>query len=259
MGILNVTPDSFSDGGEFDDPLTGVARARRMFAEGAHIIDVGGESTRPGSAEVPPAEEISRVRPVLVSLADELPIPLSVDTRHAEVARSAVEAGAAIINDVSGFRDPEMVEVAAGTDAGLIVMHMLGEPRTMQEDPRYGDVVDEVRDFLARQTRELVGAGVAPERICVDPGIGFGKTLQHNLEILRRLPEIAGLGFPVLVGVSRKRFIGDITGATDPRDRLGGSIGAATWAVTHGADIVRVHDVADTVRALAVNAAIRGE
>ncbi|MDP2181743.1 MAG: dihydropteroate synthase [Actinomycetota bacterium] len=259
MGVLNVTPDSFSDGGEFDDPLVARTHALRMIAEGAHIIDVGGESTRPGSKEVSPAEEISRVRPIMTSLADEIAVPLSIDTRHAEVARAAVEAGASIVNDVAGFRDPEMVAVALGASAGLVVMHMLGEPKTMQEEPRYDDVVDEVRGYLDRQAQALVRAGVAPERICVDPGIGFGKTLEDNLALLRSLPEIADLGFPVLVGTSRKRFIGEITGVTDPRGRLGGSIAAAAWAAAHGADIVRAHDVADTVCAVQVAVAIKGE
>lgn len=259
MGVLNVTPDSFSDGGEYDDPLVARVHALRMIAEGAHIVDVGGESTRPGAPEVPPAEEISRVRPIIASLAEESAVPLSVDTRHAEVARAAVDVGAAIINDVAGFRDPEMTDVALNTGAGLVVMHMLGDPGTMQDDPRYDDVVDEVRGYLDRRVQALVRAGVAEERICVDPGIGFGKTLEHNLELLRRLRELAELGFPVLVGTSRKRFIGDVTGVVDPQQRLGGSVAAAAWAVAHGADIVRVHDVVETVHAVRVTTAIRGE
>ncbi len=257
MGILNVTPDSFSDGGLHDDPASAVAWGERLVAEGASIIDVGGESTRPGSLPLPEAEEIARVRPVVRRFATE-ELPVSIDTRHAAVARAAVDAGASIINDVSGFRDRGMVEVAASCDAGLIVMHMLGEPGTMQNDPRYTDVVREVGGYLVAQATMLEAAGVARERIAIDPGIGFGKTAEHNLELLRRLPELAELGYPLVVGASRKRFIGAVTGIEEPSERVSGSVAAAIWAVGHGAHVVRVHDVAATVQALEVTRAISG-
>jgi dihydropteroate synthase len=255
MGILNVTPDSFSDGGHLDDPVAAVARAERIIADGAAILDVGGESTRPGAGPVPVAAELSRVRPVVLRFSPE-DVPVSVDTRHAEVAAACVEAGASIINDVSGFRDKAMVAVAAGCDAGVIVMHMLGEPKTMQAEPRYDDVVREVGGYLVAQATMLQAAGVNWERIAIDPGIGFGKTVEHNLELLRRLPELAALGFPVVIGMSRKRFIGALTGADEPLDRLGGSIAAALFAAGHGADVLRVHDVEATAQALAVQRAL---
>ncbi|PKQ37952.1 MAG: dihydropteroate synthase [Actinobacteria bacterium HGW-Actinobacteria-1] len=259
MGVLNVTPDSFSDGGEFEDPISALERGRQMVAEGAAIIDVGGESTRPGSDEVPPAEEVTRVRPVVAALARDYGVPVSVDTRHASVARAAVEAGASIVNDVSGFRDPEMMQLAAETDAGLVIMHMLGEPKTMQSEPRYTDVVGEVGEYLLGRARELEALGVARERICVDPGIGFGKTLEHNLELLRRLPELAELGYPVLVGASRKSLIGIVLAEPDPKRRLEGSLAIAMWAAAHAAAVVRVHDVYETVRVLRTWSAIEGE
>ncbi len=252
MGVLNVTPDSFSDGGDFADPLAAVAHGRKLAEMGAAIVDVGGESTRPGAEPVAPAEELARVRPVVASFAEDGAVPVSIDTRHAVVARGCVYAGASIINDVSGFRDPEMMDVATGCDAGLIVMHMLGDPQLMQHDPRYEDVVAEVVDFLAERVALLTGAGVAPDRIAIDPGIGFGKTLEHNLALLRGVPELAALGRPIVVGASRKRFIGEITGETEPRERLGGSIAAALFAVERGASVLRVHDVRETVQALAV-------
>jgi len=251
MGILNVTPDSFSDGGLHDDPASAVVWGEKLIAEGAAILDVGGESTRPGSAPVSPSAELARVRPVVGRFAGD-PVPVSIDTRHPEVAKACVEAGASIINDVSGFRDRAMVEVAAESDAGVVVMHMLGEPGTMQENPRYDDVVREVGGYLLAQAVVLEAAGVARDRIALDPGFGFGKTLEHNVELLRRLPEIVELGYPVLVGVSRKRFLGEITGVDEPAERLGGSIAAAMRAVEQGAAAVRVHDVGATVQALAV-------
>lgn len=258
MGIVNVTPDSFSDGGVHEDPASAVDCGMRLSAQGAAIVDVGGESTRPGSAEVSIAEEIARVRPVVAHLARELELPISIDTRHAEVAAACVQVGAAIVNDVSGFRDPAMVEVALGCDAGLVIMHMLGEPGTMQDAPRYDDVVCEVREYLLDRALTLEHAGIARERIALDPGIGFGKTLEHNLALLRSLPELAAFGYPVLVGASRKRFIGQITAEETPSARLGGSIATAVWAAEHGASVLRVHDVRDTVQALAVDAALRG-
>lgn len=256
MGVLNVTPDSFSDGGAYDDLGAAFAHASLMAEAGADIIDLGGESTRPGSATVSPAEELERVGVVVEELVRTPGLPVSIDTRHAEVARACVDAGAAIINDVSGFRDAEMVAVAAACDAGLVVMHMLGEPGTMQDGPRYDDVVAEVCAYLAEQARALEAAGVARERIAIDPGIGFGKTTAHNLELLRRLPELVSLGYPVLVGASRKRFIGEIAGEAVPARRVAGSVAAALAATAAGADIVRVHDVAETVQALAVADAI---
>ncbi|MDZ4655404.1 MAG: dihydropteroate synthase [Coriobacteriia bacterium] len=257
MGIINVTPDSFSDGGRFEEPLAAIAYGRELVAWGASIVDVGGESTRPGAAAVSVAEEIARVRPVIGGLAD-LDVPISVDTRHPEVARACLEVGAAIINDVSGFRDPVMVEVAAASDAGVIIMHMLGEPRTMQAEPCYDDVVAEVGEYLTHQASVLEAVGVERERIAVDPGIGFGKTLEHNIELLRRLPEIAALGYPVLIGASRKSMIGTILAEPDPTKRLEGSLAVAAWAATHGASVLRVHDVAETARMLQVTIAIAG-
>lgn len=256
MGILNVTPDSFSDGGLYEDLHPGVVRAGEMAATGADIIDVGGESTRPGAAHVSAGEELERVLPVVEALAGALGVPVSIDTRHADVAAACVTAGAAIINDVSGFRDPAMVSLAARCDAGLVVMHMLGEPGTMQDSPAYDDVVAEVTGYLADRAAALVDAGVEQSRIALDPGIGFGKTLEHNLALLGGLASIAELGHPVLVGASRKRFIGEVSGETVPARRIGGSVASALWATAHGADIVRVHDVAETVQALGVWRAI---
>ncbi len=255
MGIVNATPDSFSDGGLYEDPASAVARGGRLVAEGAHVVDVGGESTRPGANQLLEAEELARVRPVVQRLSAE-EIAVSIDTRHPVVAKACVAAGASIINDVSGFRDPEMVEVAAACDAGVVVMHMLGDPATMQRAPRYDDVVREVGGFLLAQAAVLRGAGVQAERIVIDPGIGFGKNLGHNLALLRAIPELAAYGYPVLIGASRKRFIGEITGEPEPRERLGGSVGAALEAVARGASVVRVHDVGATVQAIAVTRAI---
>jgi dihydropteroate synthase len=258
MGILNVTPDSFSDGGSYIDRDAAVTAALRMVADGADIIDVGGESTRPGAEPVTTSQEAGRVTGVIAALSEQ-GVCVSADTRHALVASQALDAGAAIINDVSGFTDAEMVRVAAGSGAGLVVMHMRGEPRTMQDDPSYADVVAEVAAYLARQACALERAGVARDRIAIDPGIGFGKTTAHNLELLRRLPELEALGFPVVVGASRKRFIGEITGVAEPCERLAGSVAAAVEAGRRGAAVVRVHDVAATVEALAVAQAIEGE
>ena len=255
MGILNVTPDSFSDGGQHDDPASAVLWGERLIAEGASILDIGGESTRPGAHPLGASAELARVRPVVGRFAGD-PIPVSIDTRHAEVARACVEAGASIINDVSGFRDRAMVEVAAGCDAGVVVMHMLGEPGTMQANPRYDDVVREVGGYLLAQATVLEAAGVARDRIAIDPGFGFGKTLAHNLELLRRLPELVELGYPVLVGTSRKRFLGEITGVDEPSERVGASLAAALWAVERGAAVVRAHDVGATAQALAVARAL---
>ena len=218
MGILNVTPDSFSDGGEHATFEEAIAHARGMVADGAHIIDVGGESTRPGSAEVSIEEELARVVDVVRALSAE-GVCVSVDTRHAQVARAAVDAGAAIINDISGFRDPAMVEVAKGCDAGLVVMHMKGEPATMQDNPTYDDVVAEVREYLRDRAAELEAAGIARERICIDPGPGFGKTPSQTMEVVRNFHEFARLGYPVMCAVSRKRFIGEAYHVDEPHAR----------------------------------------
>ena len=250
MGILNVTPDSFSDGGEHDDVPSAIAHARRMVDQGAHIIDVGGESTRPGSVPVTVAEEIGRVVEVVRTLAAK-GICVSIDTRHAEVARAAVEAGASIINDVSGFRDPAMVEVACQCDAGLVVMHMKGEPATMQNEPVYDDVVAEVRDYLRDQALMLEGAGVARERICIDPGPGFGKTPSQTLELMRNFHEFARLGYPLMCAVSRKSFIGWAYHIDSPRERDEASAAEALMAAELGGTIVRAHNVAATAQALA--------
>ena len=256
MGILNVTPDSFSDGGSHPGVDAALEGGRRLRVAGADIIDIGGESTRPGSDAVSVEEELARVVPAVRALVPALDIPLSVDTRRPEVAATSVAAGASIVNDVSGVRDPSMVEVAATTDAGLVVMHMLGEPKTMQQEPRYDDVVAEVCAYLADQAHMLEGAGVARDRIALDPGLGFGKTTEHNLELLRGLDELVALGYPVLIGASRKRFIGEITGVDVPAERLQGSVAVAGWSALLGADVVRVHDVGPTREALATLTAI---
>jgi dihydropteroate synthase len=257
MGILNVTPDSFSDGGRYLDHEDAVARGIRMAEEGADIVDVGGESTRPGSDAVSVEEEIDRTAPVVKRLAGELDLPISIDTRKPGVARAALDAGAVIVNDVSGARDPEMFGVAAESGAGLVLMHMLGEPKTMQQDPTYDDVVREVREYLGARLDAEVGAGIERERLCVDPGLGFGKTYEHNLELMRQIDSFLGLGAPLLVGPSRKSFIGKALGDVPLEDRLEGSVGAIAWLAGRGAHIVRVHDVKETVRALKVVDAIK--
>jgi dihydropteroate synthase len=257
MGIVNVTPDSFSDGGVNYQAEDAVAAARRMAAEGAAIVDVGGESTRPGAQPVPLDEELRRVMPVLEAL--EGTVTVSIDTAKAEVVRRAVELGAVLVNDVTALRgDPELAGVLADSGAYLCLMHMLGEPRTMQVDPRYDDVVAEVAAFLEERLRVAVEAGIAEERICLDPGFGFGKTVRHNFELLRRLDEIAALGRPVLVGISRKRALGRILG--DPVATIGplsASLAAAVTAYERGATILRVHDVRETFEALTVAAAVQ--
>ena len=245
MGILNVTPDSFSDGGSYGDTEQALAAARKMIDEGALIIDVGGESTRPGSTEVSVEEELDRVLDVVRTLAAE-GICVSIDTRHAQVARECVKAGASVINDVSGFRDPAMVEVAASCDAGLVVMNMKGEPKTMQDAPEYQDVVAEVRDYLAAQALMLEQAGVDKSRICVDPGPGFGKTPKQTVELMRNIQEIRHLGYPVMAAVSRKSFIGWAYGIDDPKDRDEASAQEALMACELGASVVRAHNVAAT-------------
>ena len=252
MGVVNVTPDSFSDGGVFDDAQAAITHARRLAAEGAAIIDVGGESTRPGADPVPEREELARVIGVIEGLAG---VQVSIDTMKARVAEAALDAGATYVNDVSAFRhDPEMAALVADRGVDCCLMHMLGEPRTMQQDPRYDDVVDDVRAFLEERLAAAVAAGIAEERVQLDPGIGFGKTLEHNLELLRRLDELAAIGRPIVVGTSRKSFLGRITGR-DVTERVPATVATTVIAYERGARVFRVHDVAATADALAVAAA----
>jgi len=254
MGVVNVTPDSFSDGGRFLDPQAAVAHGRRLADEGADILDVGGESTRPGAEPVAAEEEARRVVPVVEGLAGAGP-QVSVDTSKLAVARAALDAGATCVNDVTALRaEPELAGLVAERGADCCLMHMLGEPRTMQDDPRYGDVVSEVRAFLEERLAFATAAGIAEERVMLDPGIGFGKTVEHNLELLRRLDEIAALGRPVVVGTSRKSFLGRLTGR-EVGDRLPGTIATNVLALERGASVFRVHDVAPVRDALAVAAA----
>ena len=255
MGVLNVTPDSFSDGGHFFRPDDAISHARRLLSEGAAIVDVGGESTRPGARPVSAEEELARVAPVLRALRDA---PISIDTSKAAVARGALELGAEMVNDVTALRaDPELAEVVAEYNAYLCLMHMQGEPRTMQEAPRYEDVVSEVASFLEGRLEHALGQGIHEERICLDPGIGFGKTVEQNLELVRRLNVLIALGRPVLVGFSRKSSLGRILG--DPRATQGtlpASLGAAVAAFERGAWMLRVHNVRETVEALMIAAAV---
>jgi dihydropteroate synthase len=253
MGILNVTPDSFSDGGRFFSEVYAARHAIQMVADGADLIDVGGESTRPGSDPVPVTEELARVLPVIGRLVDEVPgVPISIDTRKAEVAAAALDAGASLVNDVSGGTDPAMFDVAREGEAAIVLMHMKGEPKTMQEAPAYGDVVAEVRGYLRERVEAAVFAGIEAERIAVDPGIGFGKDLEDNLRLMRGLDALLELGRPVLVGPSRKRFIGTLLGDLPPEQRVEGTAGAVAWLVGRGAHIVRVHDVREMVRVVRV-------
>lgn len=276
MGVVNVTPDSFSNGGLYLDPEAAVAHGEELAREGAEILDVGGESTRPGAEKVGEAEELRRVLPVVEALAGRDatvpvdtsklgvagavgdPVTISIDTSKLGVAEAALDAGASIVNDVTALRrDPEIGGLCAERGAGLVLMHMLGDPRSMQEDPVYEDVVDEVKAFLAGRLEVAIGAGVEEERIWLDPGIGFGKTLEHNLELLRRLGELRELGRPLVVGTSRKSFIGKIDGS--PVDeRLGGTIASSVLAAAEGADVLRVHDVAEARQALTVAEAVLG-
>ncbi|UUY03408.1 dihydropteroate synthase [Svornostia abyssi] len=253
MGIVNVTPDSFSDGGRWLDPAAAIAHGLRLAADGAAILDVGGESTRPGAAAVSADEERRRVVPVIQGLT-QAGVRVSVDTMKAVVAEAALDAGATLVNDVAALRDPDMAALVADRGCEVCLVHMRGEPRTMQDDPHYDDVVDDVRAFLTARVEVALAAGVARERIVLDPGIGFGKTVDHNLELLDRLDELAALGFPVLVGTSRKSFLGKIVGR-DTDDRLPGTIATNVLALARGASIFRVHDVAPVRDALAVAAA----
>jgi dihydropteroate synthase len=258
MGVVNVTPDSFSDGGEFINAVDAVAHGGQLVADGAQILDIGGESTRPGADPVTAEEELRRVIPVVEGLAGKAQV--SIDTTKAEVARRALAAGAAIVNDVSAFRfDPDLAGLVADAGCDCCLMHMLGEPRTMQKDPQYGDVVDDVKAFLEERLAFAVGEGVAEERVWLDPGIGFGKTVDHNLELLRRLDEIVAIGRPVVIGTSRKSFLGKLTGRESEKDRLPGTIASNVMALERRATIFRVHDVAEVRDALVVAAATLGQ
>lgn len=255
MGILNVTPDSFSDGGLFDHPEQAFRQGRELVAAGADVVDVGGESTRPGSEGIDAATELERVLPVVSGLASE-GVVVSIDTAKVEVASAAVEAGAEVINDISAGSDPDMYRLMAETGVGAVLMHMQGTPRTMQNDPRYDDVVEEVRDFLLARAGEAERAGVHPDSIVVDPGIGFGKNLDHNLELLRRLGDLVVTGYPVLVGTSRKGFLAKLTGIDDPSHRDLATAATTALAVAAGAAMVRVHDVESSRQAAAISFAV---
>jgi dihydropteroate synthase len=262
MGIVNVTPDSFSDGGLFLEPERAIAHARRLADEGADLLDIGGESTRPGARGVSATEELERVGPVLKGIrAAEAPLAeatISIDTSKVAVAEMALDVGAEIVNDVTALRsEPELAGLCAKRGCGLVLMHMLGTPRTMQEHPSYVDVVDDVRAFLTERIEFAISEGVAEERIWIDPGIGFGKALEHNLELLRRLDELGELGRPIVIGTSRKSFIGELTGR-DLGGRLGGTIASNVLALRGGAQVFRVHDVAELRQALDVAEAILG-
>lgn len=257
MGVLNVTPDSFSDGGERLDEDVAASAGLAMVADGAHLIDVGGESTRPGSAPVGAEEELRRIARVIERLAAEAGVPVSADTSKPEVARRALALGASVVNDIRGFRDPAMIDVVADSDCGVVVMHMQGEPATMQDHPRYDDLMGEIHAWLAERVHVLIKSGVAPERIAVDPGIGFGKTYEHNLEIIRRLVELRSLGLPIVLGASRKRFIGAVLGIDDPKDRLEGTAAAVALGIAGGAQVVRVHDVREMARVARMADAIK--
>ena len=257
MGVLNVTPDSFSDGGKYYGKRRAIAHAVRMAAEGADIIDVGGESTRPGGRDISETEECSRVIPVIEAISRKLDLPISIDTRKAWVAEAALRAGATIINDVSGLKhDPLMAGVAARYNATVIVMHMKGTPRNMQKSPRYRNLIPEIKSELRESLKIARAAGIDKEKIVIDPGIGFGKTVKHNLEILNRLAEFKELGASICVGTSRKSFIGRILNKPCAGDRLAGTIAASVFAIIRGADILRVHDVKEAVEAAAITDSI---
>lgn len=255
MGILNITPDSFSDGGRFFDPEMAVIRGIEMVREGADILDVGGESTRPGSDPVSVDAERERVLPVIKRLAAEVSVPISVDTRKHQVAQASVDVGASIVNDVTAGSDPEMFRLVRESGAGMVLMHMKGEPKTMQESPHYDDVVREVREYLAGRVQAAVDEGVRRDQLCVDPGLGFGKTTAHSLRLMKETESLLDLGRPVLVGPSRKSFIGDALG-TEVTDRLEGTAGAVAYMAARGAHIVRVHDVMEIARVVRVVDAI---
>jgi len=256
MGIVNVTPDSFSDGGEFLDPQRAIAHGRELAAEGADVLDIGGESTRPGADAVTAEEELARVGPVVEALAARDGPPVSIDTSKRAVAEAALAAGAAMVNDVTALRaEPDLAGLCAQRECEVVLMHMLGDPRTMQENPTYDDVVDDVKAFLAERIEFAVAEGIDEERIWVDPGIGFGKTVEHNLELHRRLGELAELGRPIAFGSSRKSFLGKLTGA-EAHGRLGGTIASNVIAYANGARMLRIHDVGPVAQALRVADAI---
>jgi dihydropteroate synthase len=244
MGILNVTPDSFSDGGLYADPVQALEHAREMVSQGADILDIGGESTRPGADPLTEEEELRRIIPIIEQLSTEIAAPISVDTYKSSVAKKALNAGASIVNDISGLRfSPDMAQVVADHDAAVVIMHIKGLPRNMQVNPVYHDVVGEIIEYLEESSAIALKAGVARDRIMIDPGIGFGKTLEHNLTILERLDEFRTLGFPIMLGTSRKRFIGTILDIPEPKDRIEGSAATVALGIQRGARIVRVHDV----------------
>jgi dihydropteroate synthase len=264
MGIVNVTPDSFSDGGRFLQAEAAIAHGLQLIGEGAQIVDVGGESTRPGAEPVSATEELRRVRPVIegIAAADSGPTraQISIDTSKASVAEAALDAGATLVNDVTALRaDPRMAGLLAQSGAECCLMHMLGEPRTMQHEPRYDDVVDDVKAFLLARMEIAIGEGIAEDRVLLDPGIGFGKTVAHNLELLRRLDELTELGRPVVIGTSRKSFLGRLAGVPEGSQRLAGTLATNVLALERGARVFRVHDVAPAREALAVAAATLGE
>ena len=257
MGVVNVTPDSFSDGGDWFDPDAAIARGRALAAAGADIVDVGGESTRPGAVEVDEAEECRRILPVVAALAEDA-VPVSVDTRHPGVLRAAFDAGACIANDVSALTaDPASLSLVAETGASAVLVHMQGRPESMQDDPHYEDVVEDVFAFLAGRVEACRAAGIGPERLAVDPGYGFGKTLEHNLALLRGLERFGALGCTVAIGVSRKASLGRLSGEADPKRRFPESLAAGLFALDRGVRLLRVHDVGETRRALAVWQALR--
>jgi dihydropteroate synthase len=257
MGVLNVTPDSFSDGGRFAALESAVAQAEKLARDGAELIDIGGESTRPGSQRIEPDEQIRRIVPVLKAAAKRLPVVWSVDTRSAKVAEAAMDAGTEVINDISAGRDdPRILRVAAERGAPVILMHMQGEPATMQDDPRYGDVMAEVKAFLAERMAAAEAAGVRREKIMLDPGIGFGKKLEHNLTLLREMKSLTSLGRPLVIGTSRKGFIGRIAGESEPSKRVMGTAASVAWSIANGAAIVRVHDVEPMIKVVRVVRAI---
>jgi dihydropteroate synthase len=254
MGVLNVTPDSFSDGGRYLEADAALAQAERMMAEGAAIIDIGGESTRPGAVAVSGEEELRRVLPVIERVAARLPVLISVDTSNPEVMRRAGAAGAHLVNDVRALRSPGALETVAASNLGVCLMHMQGEPATMQVDPRYDDVVGEVQAFLAERVESCIAVGIARERLCIDPGFGFGKLQAHNLQLLRGLSQLLRLGLPLAVGLSRKSMVAALGGRA--AERLAGSLALATIAILHGARIVRAHDVAATVDVVRIASAV---
>lgn len=257
MGILNVTPDSFSDGGSFFEKDAAIGHGLQMVSDGADIIDVGGESTRPGAMDVSVQEELDRVMPVIEGLVKKIDKPVSIDTRKSDVARAAIKAGAVMINDVSGLNyDPALASIAAESGATIIIMHTKGNPRDMQRDPKYKNLIIEIKKALKKAATVAAHAGVSKERIVIDPGIGFGKTVEHNLRILAGLDEFKELGYPVCVGVSRKSFIGKVLNCPDPADRLAGTLAANVVAIMNGANILRVHDVKESRRAAILTDAI---